>query len=104
MPHAAHSAAKGAVVALTRQLAAEGAAVGIRVNSISPGTVRSPATEAILAAGDDSPLAAMVAATAERRPGEPEEIVNAALFLASDEASYVNGVDLPVDGGASVIG
>jgi NAD(P)-dependent dehydrogenase (short-subunit alcohol dehydrogenase family) len=103
LPQAAHSATKGAVIALTRQLAAEGAAVGIRANCVSPGVIRGPVTEPMLAMGDESPLKPMIDATAARRPGEPEEVANAALFLASDEAAYVNGVNLPVDGGATAL-
>jgi meso-butanediol dehydrogenase/(S,S)-butanediol dehydrogenase/diacetyl reductase len=102
MPEGAHAATKGAVIALTRQLAAEGAAVGIRANCISPGVVRGPVTEEMLGLGDQNPLKALLDTTAWGRAAEPEEIVHAALFLASDEASYVTGVNLPVDAGTSV--
>lgn len=103
MPEGAHAATKGAVIALTRQLAAEGAAAGIRANCISPGVVRGPVTDEMLALGEQGPLHALIQMTAERRPAEPAEIVKAAIFLASDDASYITGVNLPVDGGTSAI-
>jgi NAD(P)-dependent dehydrogenase (short-subunit alcohol dehydrogenase family) len=103
LPQGAHAATKGAVIALTRQLAAEGAAVGIRANCISPGVINGPAAAEMIALGDEGPLGPMINAAAERRAGEPEEVAQAALFLASADASYVNGVNLPVDGGASAI-
>jgi meso-butanediol dehydrogenase/(S,S)-butanediol dehydrogenase/diacetyl reductase len=103
LPQAAHVATKGAVIALTRQLAAEGAPLGIRANCLSPGVIRGPAADPMLALGDAGPLAGMVRATAFGAAGEPEDVVHAALFLASDEAAFVNGANLVVDGGASAI-
>jgi NAD(P)-dependent dehydrogenase (short-subunit alcohol dehydrogenase family) len=94
---AAHAAAKGAVLALTRQLALEGSIHRIRVNSISPGLVRSAQTQALL---DNRPmLEPMLRKVMLGRVGEPEDIAAAALYLASDEASWVTGADLAVDGG-----
>lgn len=103
LPQVSHSSSKAAVIGLTRQLAAEGAAVNIRANVISPGVIAGPATEEMLAMGDDSPIGPIVSHSAFARPGRPEEVVYAALFLASDEASYVNGAHLVVDGGTSVL-
>lgn len=102
MPQSAHAATKGAVIGLTAQMAAEGAAVGIRVNCISPGVINSPPVQEILAV-EDSPLRPVIGATALGRPGEPEDIVYAALYLASDEARWVTGTHLVVDGGSSVL-
>jgi meso-butanediol dehydrogenase / (S,S)-butanediol dehydrogenase / diacetyl reductase len=103
LPQSAHAATKGAVIGLTAQLAAEGAAVGIRVNCISPGVINSPPVQEILASGDQSPLRPVIGATALGQPGEPEDIVYAALYLASDEARWVTGTHLVVDGGSSVL-
>jgi NAD(P)-dependent dehydrogenase (short-subunit alcohol dehydrogenase family) len=102
LPQAAHVAAKGAVIALTRQLAAEGAAFNIRVNSVSPGVVASPTVVALLA---ETPqlLKSMIDHTYNQRPCEPAEIASAALFLASDEAGYLSGTNLVVDAGATVL-
>jgi meso-butanediol dehydrogenase/(S,S)-butanediol dehydrogenase/diacetyl reductase len=103
LPQAAHVATKGAVIALTRQLAAEGAALGIRANCISPGIISGPAADPMIELGDAGPLAGMLKATAFGGAGRPEDVVNAAIFLASDEAAFVNGANLVVDGGASAI-
>lgn len=98
---AAHGAAKAGVLALTRQLALEGASAGVRVNSITPGAIRTPATADLFGAPDGG--AAANAGSPFGRVGEPEEVAWAALFLASDEASFITGVDLPVDGGALTV-
>jgi NAD(P)-dependent dehydrogenase (short-subunit alcohol dehydrogenase family) len=103
LPQAAHAAAKGGVVALTRQLAAEGAIHGIRANCISPGVIRGPVTQEMIELGDQGPLSGLLSATASGKAGEAEDVVYAAIFLASDEASYVNGTNLVVDGGASAL-
>ena len=105
LPQAAHSAAKGAVIALTRQLAAEGVAAGIRVNSVSPGVMATPPVLAMIdelgerRAGD----AGDPSARSMARPGDPLAVAYAGLYLASDEARWVTGVNLNVDGGASAI-
>ncbi len=99
---AAHTAAKGAVVALTKQLAAEGARHGIRVNCVSPGMVETPATQRDLLA-PDHPMRRIARHIPLGRVGQPEEIARCALFLASDEASYVTGANLVVDGGWSAV-
>jgi NAD(P)-dependent dehydrogenase (short-subunit alcohol dehydrogenase family) len=98
----AHTASKGGIVALTRQLAAEGAPHGIRVNCLSPGMVRSPATESDLLA-PESPMRDIARAIPLGRIGTADEVVSCALFLASDEASYVTGANLVVDGGWSAV-
>jgi NAD(P)-dependent dehydrogenase (short-subunit alcohol dehydrogenase family) len=103
LPQSAHAAAKGAVIGLTGQLAAEGAPARIRVNCISPGVIDSPPVQEMLAMGDSGPLAGVIGNTAANRPGPPAAIVNAALYLASDEALWTTGTHLVVDGGSSAI-
>jgi len=93
----AYSATKGAVTALTRGLAVEYAPFGIRVNALCPGFVETALTRRVLRMPQLQK--ALVDSTALRRLGQPEEIAKAALFLASDEASYVTGAELSVDGG-----
>lgn len=98
----AHTASKGGVVAMTKQLAAEGAPHRIRANCISPGMIRTPATENdLLASGH--PMRTIARAIPLGRIGTPEEVARCALFLASDEASYVTGANLVVDGGWSAV-
>jgi meso-butanediol dehydrogenase/(S,S)-butanediol dehydrogenase/diacetyl reductase len=98
----AHSASKGGVIAMGRQLAGEGAQHGIRVNTVSPGMIRTPATENDLLAADH-PMRDIERAIPLKRIGTAAEVVNCALFLASDEASYVTGANLMVDGGWSAV-
>jgi NAD(P)-dependent dehydrogenase (short-subunit alcohol dehydrogenase family) len=95
----AYSATKGAVTALTRGLAVEYAPFGIRVNALCPGFVHTALTARALK--NPAIERALVESTALRRLGQPEEIASAALFLAGDEASYVTGAELAVDGGMS---
>lgn len=92
---APYTAAKGGVVNMTRTLALEGALEGIRVNSISPGYVDTPLLDLLEQEVKDF----LVSLHPLQRLGRPEEVANAALFLASDEASFITGADLPVDGG-----
>jgi meso-butanediol dehydrogenase / (S,S)-butanediol dehydrogenase / diacetyl reductase len=98
----AHTVTKGGVVAATKQLAAEGAPHGIRVNCVSPGMIRTPATEGDLLAADH-PMRTIAAHIPIGRVGDAAEVVRAALFLASDEASYITGANLMVDGGWSAV-
>ncbi|MEY4320202.1 MAG: hypothetical protein RLZZ471_143 [Actinomycetota bacterium] len=98
----AHSATKGGVIAMGRQLAGEGAQYGIRVNTVSPGMIRTPATENDLLAADH-PMRHIEKSIPLKRIGTPQEVVNCAMFLASDEASYVTGANLMVDGGWSAV-
>ncbi len=100
---AAHGAAKGGVLSLTRHLAASGARHGIRANAISPGLTRTPQIEHLLA-DPEHPMRALAAANPLGRMAEPEDIARVALFLASDDAAYVNAAEIVVDGGESVIG
>ncbi len=93
----AHAATKGAVIAMTRELALEGGPHKIRVNAISPGAVLSPATEAAFA--DESFYKIHVGATMVNRLGTPEDIAYCALYLASDESSFVTGANFVIDGG-----
>ncbi|HEY0615959.1 MAG TPA: SDR family NAD(P)-dependent oxidoreductase [Kribbella sp.] len=100
---AAYCAAKGAVVALTRSMAIDLAARRIRVNAICPGTVFTPLMEPMLRARGDGDLEAGLAKTVVKYPigrlGTPEEIARVALFLASDEASFMTGSIVTADGG-----
>jgi NAD(P)-dependent dehydrogenase (short-subunit alcohol dehydrogenase family) len=98
LPGIAHSAAKGAVISLTRHLAMEGRHYGIRANSISPGTISTPAVEA--KAEDEKWATSMKARIMRGSFGRPEEVAHVALFLASDESSFVNAADIRVDGGS----
>ena len=94
-----YSATKGAVSALSRSLAVEYAPYGIRVNALCPGYVET----ALIGRYMQKPMIAkaLLTQTPLRRFGTPQDIANAALFLASDEAAYITGADLHVDGGMS---
>ncbi len=91
----AYSAAKGGVLNITRTLALETARQGIRVNSVSPGYVNTPILEAL----DQETLDGLKELHAVGRLGQPEEIASAVVFLLSDDASFITGADLLVDGG-----
>jgi NAD(P)-dependent dehydrogenase (short-subunit alcohol dehydrogenase family) len=94
---AAYSASKGAVDALTRTLAVEWADRGVRVNSLAPGFFETDMTAGLRAS--DRWRDTLLAKVPMQRFGEPSEIVSAALFLASDSASFITGAHLTVDGG-----
>ncbi|KAB0661613.1 SDR family NAD(P)-dependent oxidoreductase [Burkholderia diffusa] len=93
----AYSASKAAVAMLARQLAAEWGPRGIRSNTVCPGMIRTPLSEAFYQSGDIE--ARRSAMTASRRIGRPDDIANVVAFLASPRAAYVNGAELVVDGG-----
>jgi NAD(P)-dependent dehydrogenase (short-subunit alcohol dehydrogenase family) len=92
---AAYHAAKGAVVNMSRNVASTHAKDGVRVNSVHPGYILTPMN------ADQAPEinAQLIAGTLLKRPGQPIEVANAVLFLASDESSYVTGTQIVVDGG-----
>jgi meso-butanediol dehydrogenase / (S,S)-butanediol dehydrogenase / diacetyl reductase len=102
VPMAPHGAAKGGVLAFTNHLVAEGAGLGVRANVISPGMIRTPETAQFLDV-PDHPLHNVLAATPARRAGEPEEVAKLAAFLCSDDAAYINGAHVSIDGGKSVM-
>lgn len=92
----AYSAAKGAVAQITKSLAEAWAPEGIRVNSVAPGWINTPLLASI---DDQSVIDRLRSRTPMARFGDPEEIGKVIAFLASDAASFVDGVVLPVDGG-----
>lgn len=98
---AAYCASKGAVVALTKQVAVQYAAQGIRCNSVSPGTVDSPWVGRLLDQADDpaSMRASLIARQPLGRLGTPAEVAELVAYLASDQASFVTGADWLIDGG-----
>jgi NAD(P)-dependent dehydrogenase (short-subunit alcohol dehydrogenase family) len=95
----AYNASKGGVILLTRNLAIDYGRRGIRVNAVCPGFIETPLMEKTFVEELREPLERIIEATQLGRLGQPEEIANATLFLASDEASYVTGTTLVVDGG-----
>ncbi|MFT4219041.1 MAG: SDR family NAD(P)-dependent oxidoreductase [Microbacterium sp.] len=103
MPQNAHGAAKAGVINLTQQLAVEGGPHGIRAVCVSPGFTVTPSTAWLVDSGPQ-PFKDNIARIPLGRVGQPDDIVNAALFLVSDEASWITGVNLVVDGGGSVLG
>jgi NAD(P)-dependent dehydrogenase (short-subunit alcohol dehydrogenase family) len=102
----AYSASKAAVIGLTRALAVELTPLGVRVNAICPGFVDTPMTKPFFDAIEDkeardAAMDNMVSGFLIKRAARPEELADAAVFLASDASSYITGVALAVDGGWS---
>ena len=89
-----YSATKAAEIQLARSWAAEFGPRGVRVNTVSPGATRTPVN-----ASDDDVIAHMTAGTPAGRPGTPKEIADAVTWLLSDQAGYIHGAELAVDGG-----
>ncbi|UVM36075.1 SDR family oxidoreductase [Pseudomonas sp. B21-017] len=92
----AYAAAKGGIVQLTKSLAEAYAPDNIRVNAVAPGWIATPLLEKI---DDEAKRARLLSRTPMKRFGTAEEVAKAIAFLASDAASFINGVVLPVDGG-----
>ncbi|KXF53442.1 short-chain dehydrogenase [Rhodococcus sp. SC4] len=90
-----YSAAKGGIIAMSRQVAVEYAATGLRVNAVAPGVTKTP----MLGEITDELRGAVIAATPVGRLGTPQDLANAIVFLLSDASSFITGQTIPVDGG-----
>ena len=103
--YSAYCGTKGAVIALTRALSAEWVSRGIRVNALCPGPIDTPMLQAEFNLAADPQAEAQVAVNSipAQRLGTPEEIAKVALFLASDDAQFVHGAAIMVDGGKTII-
>lgn len=94
-----YNVSKGGVLQLTRSIAADYGAAGIRINAVSPGFIETPMTDMLQA---ESPMRdAFVKMHLLKRPGQPEEVAKVIRFLLSDESSFVTGANIPIDGGFS---
>lgn len=99
----AYSASKAAVTMMTRVLASEWARDGIRVNAVAPGYIRTPLTDALIAEGRLD-IASILRRSPTGAMGTPADVAEALAFLASDQARFITGVVLPVDGGFTSYG
>lgn len=99
VPHVPYAASKAGVVAITRDLAYEVARYGVRVNAIAPGPIETPMMGSALTQQQKEAYAKSIPLN---RLGQPQDIGNAAVFLASDEASFITGATLPVSGGTDL--
>jgi glucose 1-dehydrogenase len=98
--HVNYAASKGGIMLMMKSLAQEVAPEGIRVNAIAPGAIRTPINRA--AWETEAALAKLLTLIPYQRIGEPEDIANTAVWLASDLADYVTGTTLFVDGGMTL--
>ncbi len=96
-----YSASKGSVRALSKAAATQYGRNGVRVNAVFPGVIETPMTAKL--ESSEAQLQQINALTPLGRLGKPEEVANAILFLASDEASYITGAELAIDGGYSAL-
>ena len=96
-----YAASKAGLIAFTRTVAAEVARRGVTVNAVAPGLIETELTRDFTGKGADAGSSALLDAIPARRTGTPEEVAVAIRFLASDEAAYVTGAVLPIDGGMS---
>ncbi|WP_217586283.1 SDR family NAD(P)-dependent oxidoreductase [Lentibacillus saliphilus] len=96
-----YTSSKGSVRAMSKAAATEYGRFGVRVNAVFPGVIQTPMTEAL--ESSSAALERINAMTPLQRLGKPEEVANAILFLASDEAAYITGAELPIDGGYSAL-
>ena len=96
----AYAASKGALDAMIRAVALEVGPGGIRINNVSPGVIRTPMTAAYPAEG----LASIAAHAALKRLGEPEDVGDVAVWLCTDEARFITGQSILVDGGFNIAG
>jgi len=96
---AAYNASKGGVILLTRNMAIDYGRAGVRVNCLCPGVIETPMTAVLREPGFEAVNDLMIDMHQLGRAGQPEEVAAAALFLASDECTYVSGINLLVDGG-----